>query len=111
MTLQELKELAEKVKSTPWTIECYGHDDDIYGYKINDCEGENIVRGEDGYLDKEDADFIAAANPLTVLQLIERCEKLSEAISRAQKSWCIAPICECWLCRSLSLYGFEVPLK
>lgn len=67
MILAELKELALKASPGPWKLEFRR----LIGPKIyRDC-GDKIQMAY-----SDDAAYIAAANPQTVLKLIERIEKL-----------------------------------
>ena len=99
MTLQELKELAEKVThhgvwsfhdvSEPGTHGNRGcqYIEDQYGFSLlcvywNDDDNIVFASSDSVDLDRVDMEFIAASNPITVLQLIERVEKLSDALQQ-----------------------------
>lgn len=89
--LSRLEELAEKAKKGPWKARTVHIAEGYYG-GVNDADGGTLVAvdaffcpecgefvGETGIEDKEDAEYIAAANPATILSLIRElrsCRKL-----------------------------------
>lgn len=100
MKLNELKELAQKATPGPWKHDDGNHQIETSGHRILICDaasnftrkvdaeymyGENIpddVNGILKYDNDDDMEFISAANPQVVIQLIERIEKLSEALTQ-----------------------------
>lgn len=79
MESNNLKELALKATPGPWEV------DPIYSFII-DKNGEPIeFFDEDGPCDN--ADYIAAANPAAVLELIARHDDLLAALKGAIAAW------------------------
>lgn len=109
MTLQQLKEMAEKATPGPWRHGIHSYHDFVAQ------NSTDLMICDDGTPDN--SRYIAAANPQTVLQLIERCEKLSDGIKAALGEFDIQGLSADDRVRirkveeALSLYGCEVPLK
>lgn len=77
--LAELKRLAQKATPGPWTYYAYGAD--VRGQRntlIADVRGYGAGLPVDA-----NGSFMAAANPQTILALIERLETLEEAVKGA----------------------------
>ena len=68
MNLKHLKELAEKATNGPWTLDPDEEYNNVYYVKPMDVTSKN------------DASFIAAANPATILELIKTVETMREAL-------------------------------
>lgn len=82
--LDRLKALAEKATPGPWRDDMHGYtwgpNDAMVADECHACEGVRI-RGVGGRLpQKENAAYIAAAHPGTVLELIAENERLNERI-------------------------------
>jgi hypothetical protein len=113
MKLKELKELAEKATPGPWVWRSPGYlcNKYIEPGLVLDVNAEKV--GIERSI--EDAEFIAAANPQVVLQLIERIKKLNEAITLATGNpgpWNDDDDYELFsLDEALSKYGADVELK
>lgn len=82
--LDELREKAEAATEGPWIREWPAPDDPYTKPAILEREEyEVVVRADDEReTDLADFDFIAAADPATVLALIERLEDAEEALGR-----------------------------
>ncbi|HIE6103835.1 TPA: ead/Ea22-like family protein [Pseudomonas aeruginosa] len=83
MDTNKLKELAERATPGPWTLyvpENYQGPEELPGYGVECAEGHAIVWGalepETGCQFDRDAEFIAAANPAAVLELIAEVERI-----------------------------------
>ncbi|HHN2098504.1 TPA: ead/Ea22-like family protein [Pseudomonas aeruginosa] len=79
----ELRRLAEAATPGPWTLyvpEDYQGPEELPGYGVECAEGRAIVWGalepETGCQFDRDAEFIAAANPKTVLALLDEIDGL-----------------------------------
>lgn len=75
MDIQKLKVLAEAATNGPWIAGEEHESQSFEGYTVGDSEGWVAMLGtanEDG----RNADFIAAANPAAVLDLIAKIERL-----------------------------------
>ena len=87
MNLAELKGLAESATPGPWTSLL---DDSQSGSWHNshyiNSETRQVVSGDTEYFKKSDAEFITAANPATILKMIEAIEKMRETLE-----WIIEP--------------------
>ncbi len=84
----ELRRLAEAATPGPWTLyvpEDYQGPDELPGYGVECAEGRAIVWGalepETGCQFDRDAEFIAAANPNTILALLDEIDRLSDELS------------------------------
>lgn len=90
--LSRLEELAEKAKKGPWKVRTFHTAEGYYG-GINDADGRTLVNvdaffcpecgefvGETGIEDKADAEYIAAANPATILSLIRELRSCRELL-------------------------------
>jgi hypothetical protein len=62
----------------PWRLE---PDDRNGQWCVTDDEGHTVVREDDGGMDEPLAAFIAAANPATIIELVERVERLDERVN------------------------------
>lgn len=94
----ELRRLAKAATPGPWTLyvpEDYQGPEELPGYGVECAEGRAIVWGalepETGCQFDRDAEFIAAANPKTILALLDENDrlkaenaKLSEALQAVQ---------------------------
>lgn len=87
MTLKQLRELAEKATQGKWSWQLKP-----FGWKALNAEGRKDPNGNqlrviyvrnDGLagMNHTDADYIAAANPSTILALLERYERLRMALA------------------------------
>ena len=83
--LTKLKEMAERATPGPWTLyvpENYQGPEELPGYGVECAEGRAIIWGalepETGCQFDRDAEFIASANPQTILGLLERLEKAEQ---------------------------------
>lgn len=79
----ELRRLAKAATPGPWTLyvpEDYQGPDELPGYGVECAEGRAIVWGalepETGCQFDRDAEFIAAANPNTILALLDEIDGL-----------------------------------
>lgn len=79
----ELRRLAKAATPGPWTLyvpEDYQGPDELPGYGVECAEGRAIVWGalepETGCQFDRDAEFIAAANPKTILALLDEIDRL-----------------------------------
>lgn len=92
LDLAAIKKLAEAATPGPW--EKWHGNPEVYcqvkanergrikGYSIATCEADDLPELEEQYLEEDsyemqaeaNADFIAAANPETILRLVARCE-------------------------------------
>ncbi len=79
----ELRRLAEAATPGPWTLyvpEDYQGPEELPGYGVECAEGRAIVWGalepETGCQFDRDAEFIAAANPNTILALLDEIDQL-----------------------------------
>ncbi|HBO9008113.1 TPA: ead/Ea22-like family protein [Pseudomonas aeruginosa] len=79
----ELRRLAEAATPGPWTLyvpEDYQGPEELPGYGVECAEGRAIVWGalepETGCQFDRDAEFIAAANPKTILALLDEIDGL-----------------------------------
>ncbi|MCN5365311.1 ead/Ea22-like family protein, partial [Escherichia coli] len=73
---QELREAAEKATKGKWAVE---FDDEIYSTDGINHEQIAMVFSEN---ESRDAEFIAAANPATVLALLDERERNQQYIKR-----------------------------
>lgn len=72
MNITELKELAEKATPGPWVA---GDDEDSDYFLVGPCGDDGIVYQSVVKLHSEtNADYIAAANPAAILELIAKLE-------------------------------------
>lgn len=72
MNITELKELAEKATPGPWVA---GDDEDSDYFLVGPCGDDGIVYQSVVKLHSEiNADYIAAANPAEILELIAKLE-------------------------------------
>ncbi len=108
----ELRRLAKAATPGPWTLyvpEDYQGPEELPGYGVECAEGRAIVWGalepETGCQFDRDAEFIAAANPKTILALLDeidgmkasgwrnhsvnyaRAEKCPQTLETAQAAW------------------------
>lgn len=76
MDLDKLEAVARKAKRGPW-MRLFG-ERTVYDRMEDGCRGIPIVRADTGYGadDADNLDFIAAANPAVVLELIAEIRKL-----------------------------------
>ncbi|HBN9649616.1 TPA: ead/Ea22-like family protein [Pseudomonas aeruginosa] len=79
----ELRRLAKAATPGPWTLyapEDYQGPEELPGYGVECAEGRAIVWGalepETGCQFDRDAEFIAAANPKTILALLDEIDRL-----------------------------------
>ncbi len=79
----ELRRLAEAATPGPWTLyvpEDYQGPEELPGYGVECAEGRAIVWGalepETGFQFDRDAEFIADANPKTILALLDEIDRL-----------------------------------
>ncbi|MDH0070054.1 ead/Ea22-like family protein [Pseudomonas aeruginosa] len=84
----ELRRLAKAATPGPWTLyvpEDYQGPDELPGYGVECAEGRAIVWGalepETGCQFDRDAEFIAAANPNTILALLDEIGGLNDELS------------------------------
>ena len=81
--LAKLRELAQKATPGPW-MRLFG-ERTVYDRMEDGCRGNAIVRADLGFseTDAENLDFIAAANPATILALLDtaRAEGMEAAAS------------------------------
>jgi hypothetical protein len=82
MDIDKLKALALAATPGPW-MRLFG-ERTLYDRMEDGCRGNAIVRADLAYSkqDADNLDFIAAANPATVLELIAEVEKLRAAIEK-----------------------------
>lgn len=88
----ELRRLAKAATPGPWTLyvpEDYQGPEELPGYGVECAEGRAIVWGalepETGCQFDRDAEFIAAANPKTVLALLDEIDRLKAENDRLRQ--------------------------
>lgn len=80
MNLSELKKLAEAATPGPWNNrELKNMEDCILG---PDGETWVVFNDECAAMKQEDSDFVTAANPQTILQLLAVMEQMADVISK-----------------------------
>lgn len=78
MDIEKLKRLAESATPGPWVVgACYADNGQVTAYGIYYQEGRGVF-SEVG-ISEPDADYIAAANPAAILELIRQMECLEYA--------------------------------
>jgi hypothetical protein len=89
MDIEKLKRLAESATPGPWVVgACYADNGQVTVYGIYNQEGRDVF-SEDG-ISEPDADYIAAANPAAVLELIRQGKELAKQVAeweRLSRNW------------------------
>lgn len=75
MSNQELRRIAEEATNGPWERSMFGSDN--YRWSVENEEQDSIVARCN---DRGNRDFIATFDPPTVLSLLDRVERLEEAL-------------------------------
>jgi hypothetical protein len=77
--LDELERKATAATPGPW-VHLHGEDFElVYGVAIRSEDGHSVAEWDDLPLSPDDADFVAAANPKTVLALVAEIRRLRSA--------------------------------
>ena len=110
-----LRKLAEEATPGPW-MRLFG-ERTVYDRMEDGCRGNVIVRADYPHskADGENLDYIAAANPSTILQLLDYIETLEKDAARyrffRELTWCESSLCAVMHPKNAVKLGYLCPSK